>query len=438
VPHIVSQIPRLLGTVRLPGDKSLAHRALIFGALSDGPVTVRRLPSGEDVASTRHCLAQLGADIIDIGEGAVRVRPPASWQRGQRLDCGNSGTTTRLLAGVLAGLRIPAVLDGDDSLRRRPMRRVAAPLNDLGAQVATASDGHLPLQIGDPGRPIRGGHVVLTVASAQVKSAALLAGLHAAAPVVVTEPAASRDHTERLLTGFGAEVVRAGLTVTLYPQRERLQARDLDLPGDVSTAAFFMVAASMVPGSEVSLQQVGINPTRTGLLEVLRRMGGDVTIHHRADMAGEPVADLDVKSAPLQATALRGELIPRLIDELPVFAVLATQAEGTSVVHDATELRFKESDRITTTVRELRKLGARIQEREDGFEVHGPTPLQGARVDAGGDHRLAMALAVAGLVASGETVIDGAEVAAVSHPEIWDDLRRLGGAGTVREEGVGA
>ncbi|MBD3221697.1 3-phosphoshikimate 1-carboxyvinyltransferase [bacterium] len=433
--HIVSQTPRLLGTVRPPGDKSLAHRALIFGALSDCPVTVRRLPDGEDVRSTRDCLARLGADFVDLGPGAVRVRAPMRWSRGQHLDCGNSGTTTRLLAGVLAGLGIPTVLDGDPSLRRRPMRRVAGPLAELGADVSTGPDGRLPLQVGDPGHRLRGGHVVLAVASAQVKSAVLLAGLNAAGPVAVTEPALSRDHTERMLGGFGVELVRDGLTITLYPHEGRLQGRDLDLPGDISTAAFFLVAASIVPGSEVALQGVGINPTRTGLLDVLRVMGGRVDVLARGDVAGEPVADLHVASAPLRATVLRGDLIPRLIDEIPVIAVLATQAEGTTVVRDATELRFKESDRITATVRELRKLGADVRELEDGLEVTGPTPLTGARVRADGDHRLAMALAVAGLVADGETVIDGADVAAVSHPGIWDDLRRIGGRGVVRTGG---
>lgn len=432
--RIISQALRLQGTVRPPGDKSLGHRALIFGALASMPVTVRHLPVGEDVTSTRRCLERLGVPIVDLGPGAVRVTPPRRWNRGLSLDCGNSGTTARLLAGVLAGLGVPAVLDGDESLRRRPMRRVAGPLAELGADVATASDGRLPLVVGDTGRRLRGGRVVLAMASAQVKSAVLLAGLHATSPVIVTEPVASRDHTERLLVGFGAELVRDGLTVTLYPGTEPLHARDLDLPGDISTAAFFLVAASIVPGSDVVLQGVGINPTRTGVLDVLRTMGAQFELANVRDMAGEPVADLRVCTAPVRATVIRDALIPRLIDELPVLAVLATQAEGTTVVRDATELRFKESDRITSTVRELSRLGASIRELEDGFEVTGPTPLTGAVVSAGGDHRLAMALAVAGLVADGETVIEGAEAAAVSHPGFWDDLRQLGVSATLQAE----
>lgn len=432
----VRRADRLLGTVRPPGDKSLAHRALILAALSDLPVTVRGLPPGEDVASTRRCLATLGVEFIDLGPGHVRVHPPANWNRGCHLDCGNSGTTARLLTGMLAGLGVPAVLDGDESLRQRPMRRVAGPLVEVGARVATAQSGRLPLRVGDPGLPLRGGRAVLTVASAQVKSALLLAGLHASAPVMVTEPAASRDHTERLLAGFGVEVMRDGLTVTVIPQKERLRARDLDLPGDISTGAFFLVGGALLPGSDVTLLGVGVNPTRTGVLEVMRAMGANVAERNRRDMAGEPVADLAVTAVPLRGTVMGGALIPRLIDEVPILAVLATQAQGVTVVHDATELRYKESDRITATVRELRKLGADIHERDDGLEVRGPTPLHGAAVAAGGDHRLAMALAVAGLLADGVTAIDGSEVASVSHPAFWDDLERLGGDGTVREEGA--
>ncbi|MEZ4387301.1 MAG: 3-phosphoshikimate 1-carboxyvinyltransferase [Candidatus Krumholzibacteriia bacterium] len=430
----VHRARRLVGAVRPPGDKSLAHRALIFAALADRPVTVRGLPPGEDVASTRRCLADLGVEFIDLGPGDVRVQPPTVWVRGRHLDCGNSGTTTRLLTGMLAGLGVPAVLDGDASLRRRPMRRVSGPLEEIGARVSTDPDGRLPLRIGDPGQPLRGGRVVLAVASAQVKSALLLAGLHAAGPVVVTEPSASRDHTERMLAGLGAEIMRDGLTVTLLPQKARLRARDLDLPGDISTAAFYLVAAAVVPDSVVTLEGVGVNPTRTGVLDVMRAMGARIEETNLRDMAGEPVADLAIRTAQLRGSVMAGDLIPRLIDEVPVLAVLATQARGVTVVRDATELRFKESDRITATVRELRKLGADIRERDDGLEVHGPTPLHGAAVAADGDHRLAMALAVAGLVADGVTAIAGSEVAAVSHPGFWDDLVRLGGDGLVEVE----
>lgn len=436
--HVVRQRPCLLGTVKPPGDKSLAHRALICGALADAPLTVRGLPAGDDVASTRRCLETLGVGFEDLDDERVRITPPAEWARGRRLDCGNSGTTARLLAGLLAGLSLPAVLDGDQSLRRRPMSRVANPLQQLGAKIAANPGGRLPMRIGDPGQRLRGGRVELAVASAQVKSAVLLAGLHASGRVTVSEPAASRDHTERLLTAMGADLTRDHLTVTLTPGLQRLHACDLDLPGDMSTAAFFLAAGTIVPGSSLEIHAVGINPTRTGLLDILLEMGARVEMTQRTTVAGEPMADLSVQPTTLQPTVVEGDLVPRLIDELPVLAVVASQAAGTTVVRDAGELRYKESDRIATTVRELRKLGADIHEHDDGFEVHGPTPLRGALVSACGDHRLAMALAVAGLIAEGETAIEGADTASVSHPGFWDDLARLGGRDTVGSREVTA
>jgi len=433
---VVRQSERLAGELRVPGDKSLAHRALLFGALADGAMRVRGLPAGGDVGSTRRCLEALGATFVPEADGSLRVLPPEPWRRDVRLDCGNSGTTTRLLAGVLAGLGVPAVLDGDESLRRRPMRRVTEPLGRLGAQVATGPGGLLPLRVETPGTPLRGQRLELAVASAQVKSALLLAGLHAVGETTVVEPAPSRDHTERLLAAMGAALRRDGLAVTIAG-RERnapLRGLDLELPGDLSTAAFFLVAGSLVPDADLTLRAVGTNPTRTGILDVLAAMGARVTVTGEREVGGEPVADLRVVTAPLCATTIAGPLVPRLIDELPVLAVLATQAWGETVVRDAAELRHKESDRIAVTVAQLRRLGADITELEDGFRVRGPTPLAGGEVQADGDHRLAMALAVAGLVARGETVVTGAEAAAVSHPAFWDDLVRLGGPGTVRPQ----
>lgn len=430
----VSATTRLHGTVRPPGDKSLAHRALILGALGDRPLIVGGLPPGQDVASTRRCLAALGVGFDDLAADRVRVTPPRAWNRNRALDCGNSGTTARLLTGLLAGLGLEASLDGDASLRRRPMGRLAAPLRQLGARLATADGGLLPLVIDAADGPLDGGQVELPVASAQLKSALLLAGLHARAPVTVREPALSRDHTERLLTGFGAAIVRDGLAVTITPRPGPLRAQDLDLPGDLSTAAFFLVAATVVPGAVVTLKDVGVNPTRTGALDVMRAMNARIATQRLREVAGEPVADLAATSAPLAGVTIAGDLVPRLIDELPILAVLATQAHGATVVHDAAELRHKESDRIATTVRELRKLGASIDEHDDGFTVQGPTPLHGAEVAAEGDHRLAMALAVAGLIARGTTTIHGAECAAVSHPGFWDDLAALTGPGVVSDE----
>ena len=421
------------GELHLPGDKSLAHRALMFGALADGAMTVRNLPPGGDVASTRRCLADLGVAFADTDDG-VRITPPPRWLRGRTLDCGNSGTTARLLAGLLAGLNLPAVLDGDASLRRRPMRRVADPLRQLGAAVATGLDGCLPLRLDAGAGPLRSARVELAVASAQVKSAVLLAGLHAGGPVTVVEPHLSRDHTERMLAAMGAAVTRDGLAVAVPGGGARLRGLDLDLPGDISTAAFFLVAGAMNPDARVVVRGVGVNPTRTGVLDVMHAMGAGVKIRDQRDAGGEPVADLTVQPSRLVATEIGGALIPRLIDELPILAVLATAAVGETVVRDAAELRHKESDRIATTVTQLRRLGAAIDEREDGFVVRGPSPLRGAPVQAGGDHRLAMALAVAGLAATGETVIDGADAASVSHPAFWDDMRRLAGPDAVSLE----
>ena len=427
------------GELTLPGDKSLAHRALLFGALADGEMSVRGLPTGGDVASTRQCLETLGVEFESAANGGLRVVPPVTWLADQTLDCGNSGTTARLLTGVLAGLGLTATLDGDASLRRRPMRRVAEPLRELGAAVATGEDGCLPLKISPPRTGLVGTRVELAVASAQVKSAVLLAAMFAQGSTTVVEPALSRDHTERLLAAMGVDVRREGLAVTVPGVRDdgrppRLHGLSVDLPGDISTAAFFLAAGAMGPQSSVILRGVGVNPTRTGVLDALHAMGATVKLANERTSGGEPIADLATESSPLRGITIGGDLVPRLIDELPILAVVATAAEGVTEVRDATELRHKESDRIATTVSQLTRLGADIRERPDGFTVHGPCQLHGAAVDAGGDHRLAMALAVAALAAEGETVITGAEAASVSYPEFWTDLARLAGPGTVRTE----
>lgn len=429
---------RLDGELSLPGDKSLAHRALILGALADGGQIVTGLPRGRDVASTRRCLEQLGVRFVDE-PGGLRVLPPAAWRDGCELDCGNSGTTARLLTGMLAGLGLTARLTGDESLSRRPMARVAHPLRKLGAHVTTTNSG-LPLSL--TAAPLRGTRIDLPIASAQVKSAMLLAGLFAFGTTTVWEPQASRDHTERMLTAMGAPLRREGLANSIRSggprgpdgpaPGSRLRGLSLDLAGDISTAAFFLAAGAAVPDARLLLRDVGVNPTRTGILDLLAEMGALVIRHEKPTRADEPVADLEIGSAPLRATTICGGAIPRLIDELPVIAVLATRAEGVTVVRDATELRHKESDRIHSTVTMLGRMGAEIRERDDGFEVHGPCPLRGAVVDADGDHRLAMALAVAGLLAEGETIIEDAGCAAISHPEFWSDLAAVTGPGTVQ------
>ncbi len=434
--HVRPQSPPR-GEVTVPGDKSLAHRALLLGALSGPGVTVRGLPAGGDVTSTRRCLEQLGVPITPRPDGALHVAAPDRWPDGRTLDCGNSGTTARLLAGLLAGRGAAAVLDGDASLRRRPMRRIIDPLRAMGAEISAQTGRQLPLRLGSRSGPLRATDHTPRVASAQVKSAILLAGLGADGTTRITEPAGSRDHTERLLGAMGVDLRRGGLTVTLVGRpgaRAPLGGLDLDLPGDLSTAAFFLAAGVMTPGAAVTLPGVGVNPTRTGLLDVLRGMDAPVTLDGQRESGGEPLADLAARHGPLRPVTIGGTLIPRLIDELPLVAVLATQAAGTTVVRDAGELRHKESDRIATVVAQLRRLGARIVEHADGFAVSGPSTLRGAVVDAGGDHRLAMALAVAALAAVGETVINGAEAAAVSHPAFWGDLARLTGGAVASGE----
>ena len=389
---------RLEGRLRLPGDKSISHRALIFNAIAEGEARVTNLSPGEDVASTARCLAQLG-----------RPLGPAAGP----LDCGNSGTTMRLLAGLLAAQPFESVLVGDESLSRRPMERVAEPLRRLGLP----ADAGPPLRVGGDGPP-HGGEVVLATPSAQVKSALLLAGLYATAPVTVVERVRTRDHTERLLAAMGARVSVDGLRVTVAPGR--LHALDIDVPADLSAAAFWLVAAAIHPSARVELAGVGVNPTRAAVLELLPGVE-----RHEREGAGEPVADLVASSAPgRRPLRVDAELAARVIDELPVLAVLAAATPGESRFSGARELRVKESDRIATMAEGLRALGAHVEELEDGWVIRGGT-LRGARVRSHGDHRVAMALAVAGLVAEGETEVEGAECVAISYPGFWDDLDAL-------------
>lgn len=418
----------LQGALRVPGDKSISHRAVMFGALSEGTTEITGFLPGADCKSTIRCFRGLGVEIEELapdhvivrGKGVAGLQEPADI-----LDVGNSGTTIRLMSGILAGQPFFSVLTGDASIRRRPMDRVAVPLRQMGARISGRQGGRLaPLAItGTALQPI---HYQSPVASAQVKSSVLLAGLACEGETSVTEPAQSRDHTERMLRGFGAEVRVSGLTATVAG-RPRLTGRQVAVPGDISSAAFFLVAGSIVPGSEVLIEGVGVNPTRTGVLEALAAMGADVTLLNRRDAAGEPVADLLVRGAGLKATTIAGDLIPRLVDEIPVLAVAACFAAGTTVIRNAEELRVKESDRIACMVAELRKLGARAEELPDGMVIEGGQPLRGAAVQSYDDHRMAMALAVAGLAADGEMEVSGAEAIDVSFPGFaatLDSLRR--------------
>jgi 3-phosphoshikimate 1-carboxyvinyltransferase len=429
---------RLHGRARVPGDKSLSHRGLILGAIAQGVSRVNGFLPAADCLATLRCLRRLGVRIEETATSpAGEDGPPRLdlqvWGEGPEglaepedvLDCGGSGTTMRLLSGVLAGRPTVGVLTGNARLRQRPMGRVVEPLRLMGAQVMGRDGGRLPPLTIQGGR-LRGIDYTLPVASAQVKSAVLLAALSAAGPTVVREPGPARDHTERMLQAQGAELRKEGHTITLTPTDAPLRPLAFTVPGDISSAAFLVVAACLAPSSEICVEGVGLNPTRTGLLDVMQEMGADITTLNRQQTAGEETGDLLVRAGPLRGVEVGGEQVVRMIDEFPILAVAATQAQGITTVRDAAELRVKESDRISATVGELRKMGARIEERPDGFVVEGPTPLQGAVVDGQGDHRLAMALTVAGLIAGGETRLLGAEYIDDSFPRFASTLRGLG------------
>jgi len=420
----------LRGCVRVPGDKSISHRALLLGSLAGGASRISGfLPSG-DCLATLACLRELGIEVethddttLTIhGRGLRGLHAPAA-----PLNCVRSGTTMRLLAGILAGQSFESILTGDEQLCRRPMRRIVEPLRRIGAEIE-ATSGHAPLTI--RGRPLRGCDHTLAVASAQVKSALLLAGLYASGPTTIRQPGPARDHTERLLAAMGADIETVGLTVTLSPLSFPLSPLSFTIPGDISSAAFPLVAAALVPDSEVTVEGVGVNPTRTGLLDVLQAMRAEITIDDEREQAqgNEPVAGVTMRASALRGVEVSGDTVVRMIDEFPVLAVAATQAHGTTVVRDAAELRVKETDRIAAVVAELRALGAHIESLPDGFIVEGPTPLHGAVVDSHGDHRLAMALAVAGLVVEGEVVIEPAECVDDSFPGFVGLMRSMGAA----------
>ncbi len=415
----------LRGTVTVPSDKSIAHRALLLGAIARGETVVRGFAGGEDnLATAAACRAlgvaidERGAELRIRGGGWQGLRPPAA-----TLECRNSGTTMRLLAGVLAGRPFVSRLDGDASLRRRPMRRVIEPLAAMGGAITSeGADGRPPLVVA--GRALHGAAHELRVASAQVKSALLLAGLQADGETSVDEPAASRDHTERMLARFGATLTRRGRIVGVAGPQE-LTAATVTLPADLSSAAFLVVAALLVEGSALRLVNVGVNPTRTGILDVLAAMGAAITVEDAVDDGGEPRATLVVASGPLRATRVAGDDLLRAIDEFPILCIAAAAAEGTTEIRDAGELRVKESDRVAVMAEVLGALGVAVEELADGLLIHGPARFTAARVDPRGDHRIAMAAAVAGLAAAGDVTITGAECAEVSFPRFYATLASL-------------
>ena len=421
--------PRVLrGTVAAPGDKSVSHRALLLNAIARGTAKVGGLSDGADVLSTMECLRSLGVRIEPAGhEGAVKIygSPDGLQEPIDVLDAGNSGTSMRLLAGLLARQPFLSILSGDQSLRSRPMGRIVEPLQRMGAHILGRSGDTLaPLVV--RGGSLKGIEYTMPVASAQVKSSVMLAGLAAQGETVLHQPARSRDHTERMVRAMGGQVEEDGLTILLRPGQ--LSTVDVNVPGDISAAAFWMVAGICHPDARIRITGVGVNPSRAGILDALESMNARISQVDPRIEGGEPVADLVVESSDLKAAEIGGDLIPRIIDELPVLAVAACFASGTTVIQDAQELRVKESDRVLTTVKELLRLGAGIEERPDGMVIHGTGRLAGDRCRSHGDHRLAMALGVAGLLADDETIVDGAEAAEISYPQFWDHMEKLVGS----------
>ena len=435
----VRPVRRLAGECEVPGDKSISHRAALLGALADGLTEVQGYLEAEDCLRTLTAIQMMGVEVTRKGPGHYRIAGAGLdglVEPADVVDCGNSGTTVRLLIGVLAGQPFWTLLTGDEWLRRRPMKRVAEPLTLMGATIVGRSDGgRLPLAVRGAALP-RAIAYDTPVASAQVKSAILLAGLRADGPVTVREPAPSRDHSEVMLRAFGARLERPDTrTVTLHPGP--LSGAAVQVPGDISSAAFLLVAGLIVPDARVTVRRVGVNPTRTGLLDVLAAMRAPVTTALQGgpgEPTGEPMAALTVTPAPLLATTVAGPLIPRLIDEVPALAVLAATARGTTEIRDAAELRVKESDRIAALARELAKMGVGVEERADGMAIPGGQRFRGARVTSGGDHRMAMALAVAGLTAEGETVVEDTACVQTSFPTFVDTLNALAGGPAITVE----
>ncbi len=424
----VTAPPRLRLDVTAPGDKSIGHRSLILNAAARGEATVTRFPRGADTLATLSIMRALGVRVTETERSAdghsstLRVRSAGAQglsEPDRVLNARNSGTTMRLMLGLLAGAPLTAVLTGDRSLRGRPMGRVVVPLRMMGAQIWGRQDGALaPLTV--RGAALTGRVYEMPVASAQLKSSLLLAGLSAAGATTVIEPAPSRDHTERMMAAMGARVRREAGSVSIEPSE--MTASDVTVPGDISSAAPWLVAGLVHPDARVTVRGVGVNPTRTGILDVLREMGARLSMENEAETGGEPVADITVESSDLNAVEIGGAIIPRLIDELPVLTVAALHARGVSRIRDAAELRVKETDRISSTSAELSRMGARVEELPDGMVIYGGQRLVGAVVRSHGDHRLAMTLAVAALAAPGETIIHAADSVHVSYPGFWQEM----------------
>ena len=415
----------LKGEVKIPGDKSISHRAVMLGALAKGTTKITDFLQGADCLSTMECFRRMGiqiqntsGEVLVHGQGLHGLAAPSDL-----LNVGNSGTTIRLLSGILAPQSFSATLTGDASIQKRPMKRVMEPLSQMGAKIESLSgNGCAPLRIS--GTPLKGIHYKTPVASAQVKSCILFAGMYADGATTVTEPVLSRDHSERMLEHFGARLTREGTAVTIQPEPQ-LAAREIPVPGDISSAAYFIAAAALVPHSEILIRNVGINPTRSGMLEVCRAMDADIQYLNERDDSGEPTADLLVRSSSLKGTVIEGAIIPALIDELPVLAVMAAFAKGETIIRNAEELKVKESDRIAVMVENLSAMGADITGTPDGMIIRGGPALHGAEIHTYKDHRIAMSFAVAALAAEGTTHIEDADCVNISYPDFYGDLQRL-------------
>ncbi len=422
----------LRGNVKVPGDKSISHRALLFGAIAKGKTIIEGLLPAEDPLSTAECLRSMGVSISPIKKGKI-VEVDGVGLNGLKepkdiLNCGNSGTTMRLIIGLLAGQENHHfILTGDKSLRNRPMKRVGQPLKIMGAKVSGRRDGEFaPLAI--TGKKLRGAVIGTPVASAQIKSAILLAALNAEGSTTVIEPARSRDHSERMLKAFGANLEiggEMGRHITVSPGKD-LKGQSIIVPGDISSAAFWLVAGSIIPGSEIIIENVGLNPTRTGILDVLEEMEANIKLKNKRDVAGEPVGDIQVfHKENLKPFNLDAEIMPRLVDEVPILAVAGCFCNGISKIKGASELRVKETDRLAVMARQLKKMGAKLEEHQDGLTIYGGSDMKGCDLDSEDDHRVAMSLAIASIMANSNSTLRRSEAAAISYPDFWNDLKRL-------------
>lgn len=419
---LIQPISHMSGTLEIPSDKSISHRSVMFGSIALGTTKISNFLMGDDCLSTIDCFRKLGIDIeieenqvIVHGKGLHGLKKPS-----ETLDCGNSGTTTRLISGILSAQNFETTLTGDASIQKRPMKRIITPLSEMGATIEAKDGTYCPMHIKP--HALTGIHYKSPVASAQVKSSILLAGLYADSPTTVTEPFVSRDHTERMLTAFGANISIEGTSATIQPCKE-LYATDIIVPGDISSAAFFMVAGLITPNTDLIIKNVGINPTRRGILDVLLEMGGDITLFNEQTVCGEPVCDMRIRTSKLHGTTIGGAIIPTLIDEIPALAVAALFAEGTTVIQDAHELRVKECDRIEALYSELSKMGAKLINKPDGLIITGGHPLHGATVESHHDHRIAMALAIAACNATSPSTLVNPECVSISFPKFFELLK---------------